>query len=76
MDQHGSLEDRGAPAVVVVRLPEELRAALRAQAKREDRTVASLLRIAARAYLDGVGRATPPAVVGHRPTPGEPTAGE
>ncbi len=39
-------------AAVVVRLPGELRDALRARAQHEDRTVASLLRVAARAYLD------------------------
>jgi hypothetical protein len=39
-------------AVVVVRLPESLRDALRRRAQEEDRTMASLLRVAARAYLE------------------------
>ena len=36
---------------VIVRLPTELREALKAQAASEDRSVASLLRLAAREYL-------------------------
>lgn len=43
-------------AAVVVRLPQALREALRARAEVEDRTVASLLRLAARAYLDAADR--------------------
>ena len=39
-------------SVVVVRLTRDLQAALRAQAAAEDRTVASLLRVCARAYLN------------------------
>ena len=38
-------------AVLVVRLPAELRAALQARAAAEDRSLASLLRLAARDYL-------------------------
>jgi hypothetical protein len=37
---------------VVVRLPQELREALLRRAATEDRTLASLLRLAAREYLD------------------------
>jgi predicted DNA-binding protein len=37
---------------VVVRLPRELREALKQRAAEEDRSVASLLRLAARTYLD------------------------
>lgn len=51
MDQPRS-QDTPMDSVVVVRLTRELRAALRAQADDEDRTVASLLRVCARAYLD------------------------
>jgi len=39
-------------AALVVRLPADLRAALQARAIAEDRSVASLLRLAARDYLD------------------------
>ena len=42
---------------VIVRLPAELREALKVQAASEDRSVASLLRMAARQYL----RDVPPA---------------
>lgn len=38
-------------SAVVVRLPHALRDALKAQAAAEDRSVASLLRLAARQYL-------------------------
>ncbi|WP_395695268.1 ribbon-helix-helix protein, CopG family [Nocardioides sp.] len=38
--------------VIVVRLPHDLRDALKARAAVEDRSVASLIRIAARAYVD------------------------
>jgi len=48
--------DGGMGTAVVVRLPQDLRDALRAQAVAEDRTLASLLRIAARAYLDTTAR--------------------
>jgi hypothetical protein len=48
-------KDSGMDAAVVVRLPQDLRDALRAQAVAEDRTLASLLRVAARAYLDTAG---------------------
>jgi hypothetical protein len=48
--------DGGMDAAVVVRLSQDLRDALRAQAVAEDRTLASLLRIAARAYLDTAAR--------------------
>lgn len=41
--------------VVVVRLPQDLRDAVKARADQEDRSVASLLRLAARTYLDKVG---------------------
>jgi len=41
-------------AVIVVRLPQELRDGLREQADREDRTLTSLIRVAARAYLEAV----------------------
>jgi hypothetical protein len=37
---------------IVVRLPRELRDALKQQATAEDRSVASLLRVAVRTYLD------------------------
>lgn len=40
-------------AVLVVRLPAELRDALQARAAIEDRSLASLLRLAARDYLQG-----------------------
>ena len=55
MNQETS-RDSGMDAAVVVRLPQDLRDALRAQAVAEDRTLASLLRIAARAYLDTAAR--------------------
>lgn len=42
---------------VVVRLPRELRDALKVRASEEDRSVASLLRMAVRTYLDAAGRA-------------------
>ena len=38
--------------VIVVRLPHDLRDALKERAASEDRSVASLLRMAARTYLD------------------------
>ncbi len=38
--------------IVVVRLPKDLRDAIKACADREDRSVASLMRVAAREYLD------------------------
>ena len=41
---------------VLVRLPAELREALRTQAAAEDRSVASLLRVAARDYLNRQGQ--------------------
>jgi plasmid stability protein len=41
--------------VLVVRLPHDLREALKERAAQEDRSVASLLRTAARAYLDHQG---------------------
>jgi hypothetical protein len=47
-------------AAVVVRLPGALREALRQQAAREDRTLASLLRVAARSYLDRADRIASP----------------
>jgi hypothetical protein len=56
MKQNGSAEDTTMGAAVVVRLPHDLRDALRARAAMEDRTLASLLRVAARAYLDDVAR--------------------
>ncbi|VXB08147.1 hypothetical protein [Nocardioides sp. AX2bis] len=40
-------------AVVVVRLPRDFRDALKQRAALEDRSLASLLRVAARAYLQG-----------------------
>lgn len=43
-------------AAVVVRLPHDLREALRERAAQDDRTVASLMRLAARAYLGRDGR--------------------
>jgi predicted DNA-binding protein len=54
MTSRESVETRGKgmDAVVVVRLPESLRDALRRRAQEEDRTMASLLRVAARAYLE------------------------
>ena len=55
MDQMGS-QDSGMGAAVVVRLPP----APRARAESEDRTVASLLRLAARAYLDVAERPVGP----------------
>lgn len=51
MDQPRS-QDTPMDSVVVVRLTRDLRAALRTQADAEDRTVASLLRVCARVYLD------------------------
>lgn len=51
MDQPRS-QDTPMESVVVVRLTRDLRAALRTQAEMEDRSVASLLRVCARAYLD------------------------
>ncbi len=57
----------GQDAVIVVRLPQELRDGLREQAVREDRTVASLIRVAARAYLQAAAlRSGPPADVRNR----------
>lgn len=44
---------------VLVRLPRELRDALGAQAAAEDRSVASLLRVAAREYLRRASRDQP-----------------
>jgi predicted DNA-binding protein len=44
-------ERNGNDVAVLVRLPSELRDALAEQAAAEDRSVASLLRIAARRYL-------------------------
>lgn len=44
---------RNATVAIVVRLPLELRDALTERAAAEDRSVASLMRRAARAYLDG-----------------------
>lgn len=44
-------ERTGTDVAVVVRLPVELREALAARAVEEDRSVASILRVAARAYL-------------------------
>ena len=41
---------------VIVRLPQELREALKVQAATEDRSVASLLRVAARGYLNRQGQ--------------------
>ena len=43
---------RGNDVIVVVRLPKDLRDAIKACADREDRSVASLMRVAAREYLD------------------------
>lgn len=42
---------------LVVRLPRDLRDALKARAAEEDRSVASVLRLAARTYLDDGGNA-------------------
>lgn len=44
---------------VVVRLPQELREALMRRAAAEDRTLASLLRLAARDYLDHAPKSQP-----------------
>ena len=41
---------------VVVRLPQDLREAIKARADQEDRSVASLLRLAAREYVDRAGQ--------------------
>jgi plasmid stability protein len=45
------IEASVSEVAVVVRLPRELRDALKVRAAAEDRSVASLLRVAARAYL-------------------------
>ncbi len=45
-----------APAndvAIVVRLPQDLREALKARAAAEDRSVASVMRLAARQYVEG-----------------------
>lgn len=44
---------------LVVRLPRDLRDALKDRARAEDRSVASLLRVAARMYLNTEPGATP-----------------
>jgi predicted transcriptional regulator len=46
------LTSKANDVAVVVRLPQDLREALRRRATEEDRSVASLLRRAARDYLD------------------------
>lgn len=43
-------------AAVIVRLPHQLRQALKERAALEDRSVASLLRLAARQYLEATTR--------------------
>lgn len=42
---------------LVIRVTSELRDALKARAAEEERSVASVLRLAARSYLDGGGNA-------------------
>ena len=53
MNEIGIRDAAVMESVVVVRLPRELREALHIRAMREDRTMASLLRVAARSYLAG-----------------------
>lgn len=59
MHNTGSPDEAAMTAAVVVRLPMQLREALRQKAVAEDRTVASILRLAARAYLDNTAQGQP-----------------
>ena len=47
--------DNTEDVAIVVRLPRDLRDALRHQAAHEDRSLASLIRVASRTYLNETG---------------------